>query len=275
MHEPPPSLPPGRLWLIAGTGEGPLLAERLLDRGWQIQVSLVSAKAALAYRQHPNLDLKVGALAGKPGIARELARCRERNGSFRWVIDASHPFARQVSLAVTAACRAVGQPMLRLRRPELPIGTATVLRDLSELKANALVGEPLLMAIGSRRLAEAMKYSPGALHHARILPQALALQQAMAAGLRPDRVACLFPNSDTGIERALCLRWGIGTVLCRQSGGVTEGGWRRICSALGLRLLLLRRPQEPPAATLLTMDQLLERVAWPRLSAQVFGEQDR
>ena len=89
------------------------------------------------------------------------------------------------------------------------------------------------MAIGSRRMAEAMASTPHALHHARILPHALALQQAMAAGLPPERVACLRPGGGMAIERALCRRWGITTVLCRQSGGVTEGGWSSICSEVG------------------------------------------
>ena len=153
--------------------------------------------------------------------------------------------------------------MLRLHRPPLPTGTATVLERLSDLQHCELEKARLLMAIGSRRLGEAMSSTLRALHHARILPHALALQQAMAAGLPPERVACLRPGGDMAIERALCRRWGITTVLCRQSGGGTEGGWRCICSALGLRLLLLKRPDELLAAPTLTMEQLLEMVGWP------------
>jgi precorrin-6A/cobalt-precorrin-6A reductase len=263
MHNPPGTAATARLWLIAGTGEGPVLATRLLDRGWRIQVSLVSSAAALAYRSHPNLDLRVGAIEAKAGISRELALSREGGGGFQWVIDASHPFACQISLAVNKACQAAGQPMLRLHRPPLPTGTARVLKGLSDLQHCELEAARLLMAIGSRRMGEAMASTPRALHHARILPHALALQQAMAAGLPPERVACLRPGGDMAIERALCRRWGITTVLCRQSGGVTEGGWSSICSELGLRLLLLERPDEALAAPTLTIDQLLERVGWP------------
>ena len=33
-----------RLWLFAGTGEGPPLAEALLSLGWQLRVSVVTAQ---------------------------------------------------------------------------------------------------------------------------------------------------------------------------------------------------------------------------------------
>ena len=62
MHLPDMHQPSPRLWLIGGTGEGPVLAERLLQRGWQLTVSLVGAPAALAYRPHPELTLRVGAI---------------------------------------------------------------------------------------------------------------------------------------------------------------------------------------------------------------------
>ena len=47
------------------------------------------------------------------------------------------------------------------------------------------------------------------------------------------------------VERALCRRWGISMVLCRQSGGVTEQFWHQLTTELGLSLLLLRRPCPP------------------------------
>ena len=47
------------------------------------------------------------------------------------------------------------------------------------------------------------------------------------------------------IERALCRRWRITDVICRQSGGVTERLWRQLSADLDLRLLMLRRPASP------------------------------
>jgi precorrin-6A/cobalt-precorrin-6A reductase len=261
---------PPRLWLIAGTGEGPALAERLLARGWRLRVSVVTPAAVRAYRPHPGLELRVGPLGESEGeapgvaVARELRAAEESRDPFQWLLDASHPFATRISAALAEACLQRRQPLLRLLRPPLPPGRAELLRDLVDLQGRCRGGERLLLAIGARHLAAAIAASPGALHHARLLPSPQALRQALAVGLGSGRLACLRPDpASEAIEMALCRRWRIDTVLCRQSGGDSEGRWHRISEALGLRLLLLQRPPEPAGVIGLAMPELLERVGAP------------
>ena len=53
MHRSSPVAAPvgqDRLWLVAGTGEGPPLAAALLQRGWRVRVSVVTAAAVRAYQ---------------------------------------------------------------------------------------------------------------------------------------------------------------------------------------------------------------------------------
>lgn len=251
------------LWLVAGTGEGPGLAERLLALGWQVTVSVVSAAAALAYRPHRALSLRVGALGGEAAVEAELVAATASGRSYAVVVDASHPFACQVSRQLVAGCARQRQRLLRLQRPTLE-GPATLLPALDDLGAVPLAGQRLLLAIGARQLAAAVSLSPEACHYARLLPSAGSLQQAMAAGLGAERVACLRPGSALAVERALVRRWRITTVLARQSGGPTEQLWRRICSREGPRLLLLRRPQDPPGVERLNAEALLATLAaWP------------
>jgi precorrin-6A/cobalt-precorrin-6A reductase len=94
----------------------------------------------------------------------------------------------------------------------------------------------------------------------------------MAAGLAPNRVACLRPGPGlegpsfaASIEEALVRQWGITTILARQSGGVTEACWRDVAQRLSLTLLLLQRPAEPEGVPAYgqaeLLNQLLERIA--------------
>ena len=255
MHRPDLHQTPPRLWLIAGTGEGPMLAEQLLADGWHLTVSVVSAPAALAYRPHPGLSLRVGALGGANAVVAELAGAEACGQPYAVVVDATHPFARQVSQQLAVACGARGQRLLRLRRPALE-GPATLLPGMADLKGVPLMDQRLLLAIGARQLAAAVACSPGAVPHARLLPSPSALQEAMAAGLAPARVACLRPASAGAVERALVRRWRITTVLARQSGGPTEQLWRQICGAERLQLLLLSRPPEPPGVEVHDLEAL-------------------
>ena len=118
----PPALTGGRpqrlrLWLISGTGEGPPLAGALLARGWRLKVSVVTAAAARAYPRHPDLELAVGPLGAGCGespasaVAAELRRARDLADPYLWLVDATHPFARQISAALAQACRRQVQPL--------------------------------------------------------------------------------------------------------------------------------------------------------------------
>lgn len=255
-----------RLWMLAGTGEGPVLAASLLRQGWRLRVSLVTKAAALAYGDlEPQgsagrLELQVGALAGATAVEAALAQAQRDADPFVAVLDATHPFARRISRDLASACTAAGVPLLRLVRPRQQAGSAAVLNDLRELGQIDLQAQHLLLALGSRQLAAAVRFSAGAVHHARVLPSPQALQLALAAGLAPERLAVLRPTADFAIEAALVRRWGIGTIVCRQSGGSIEAGWRQISERCGCRLLLLARPDEPPGVESLSMEALQRKL---------------
>ena len=68
----PTSSPLPRLWLIAGTGEGPVLARALLAMGWRLRLSLVSDAAKRAYATQPHLEVVIGAVGGAQAIAEAL-----------------------------------------------------------------------------------------------------------------------------------------------------------------------------------------------------------
>ncbi|MEB3332830.1 MAG: precorrin-6A/cobalt-precorrin-6A reductase [Synechococcaceae cyanobacterium] len=273
MHAHHPHQRPGRggerIWLIAGTGEGPALAAALLERGWRLRVSLVAAQAARAYSPHPLLELAIGAIGvatADPGagVRAELETAAGAGDPFRWVVDASHPFATAITPALAAVCLEYRQPLLRLRRPPQRGGVVISLAGLEQLNALVEPGRRLLLAIGTRRLSEAISHCPGARHHARILPSADGLRLAMAAGMAPERVACLRPSAaGCAVERALCRRWRIETLLARASGGSTEAHWRAISAELDLELLLLRRPSEPEGIEALPYAALLAKLGTP------------
>lgn len=264
MHARPAHHPGNRIWLLSGTGEGPPLAQALLARGWRLRVWVVSAAAARAYPQAADLEMAVGPIGGAKAVADALSQAEAAADRPAWVVDATHPFASRISADLAAACRLRGQPLVRLQRPLLPLGHATLLHDLNALTTVPLAGRSLLLAIGARHLATAVSHSEGARHHARVLPSPAALALARAAGLADDRIACLHPSQEGLVEQALCRRWAIEAVLCRRSGGVTEHIWHTITTAAGLPLLLLERPADPPGLECHGLESLLDRLGTPQ-----------
>ena len=252
LHQRAPAAQPPLVWLVSGTGEGPPLAAALLQRGWQVRVSVVSGAAARAYAAHPALSVAVGALGNDAAVAAQL-QCHPP----RWVIDASHPFAQRITAQLQAACQTAAVPLLRLLRPPVADAgeRAELLAGLTALSQVDLSGQRLLLAVGARQLREALALSNASVHFARILDNPLSLQLALAAGLGDGQLACLRPG-DGAVEEALLRRWRISAVLCRQSGGPSETLWRQLARTHGLRLLLLQRPHDHGLSTAALLEKL-------------------
>ena len=142
-----------QIWLLAGTGEGPQIAAALIALGWRLQVSVVTPSAARAYASLGVEAITVGALQGQAAIAAFLAE----QGPFRWVVDATHPFATQISADLEQVCGDLEQPLLRLERPMESGGSATVLQRIEDLSDSSLQGRRLMLAIGGRHLAAAAR----------------------------------------------------------------------------------------------------------------------
>ncbi|MAR05764.1 MAG: precorrin-6A reductase [Cyanobium sp. NAT70] len=262
-----------RIWLLAGTGEGPKLAKTLVEQGWRVSVSVVTASASHAYSGLSLEDLMVGPLAGAAGIKAVLRRHR----GFDWVVDVTHPFATRISDQLRQACADCDQPLLRLARPNESGQPVHVLTDLVELQRQSLQGNRVLLAIGARHLALAASAAraAGAEIFARVLPSSEGLRCALAVGLPTDQLAVLRPlqgDRPGHIERALCRRWQITDVVCRQSGGVIERLWRTIAREQGLCLWLVRRPDGPDGVeTVVGVQALLQRLDHGRSPFHDFG----
>ena len=265
--------PARRLWLFSGTGDGPPLARALLGQGWRLRVSVVTADAARVYPGHPRLELQVGALGGSEPLRRALKESQQRGRGFQVVVDATHPFASTIHQQLQSGCGQAGVPLLRLVRDgaegPAPPGLR-LLEGVESLADEDLAGSRLLLAIGARELPRAVEATPGALHHARLLPRPAALQQALAAGLVPERVACLQPLSldpvdgsgfEGSVEAALVRRWRIEWIVARQSGPPTETLWRRVAALQGCQLLLLCQPPIAPHLRCGTRAQLVALLA--------------
>lgn len=257
----------GWIWLVAGTEDGVWAAGQLLALAVPVRVQVVGPRACRAYGQlATNPAFRCQAMALSPA---DIQRVLAGPDPPALVVDATHPFALRITQTLHAACGVSAIPYLRLKRPQLQPGAATV---VDRLEAVQDLGQgSLLAAIGSRSLARLVGWHGPQRTAARILPTATALQQALAAGLPPERIAPLQPisashgeihlppNPGTSLEAALCRHWAVDVVLARQSGGTPERHWHRVCAAMGVSLWLLRRPDEPGSMATCTRETLSQR----------------
>ena len=247
--------------VFAGTGEGPGIARTLLQSGHRVSISVVSAAAARAYAGMHLADLHVGPFPSQEALEQHLAA-----QGVTLVLDATHPFALQISAQLRLASATCNLPLLRFERPDHVVSDDSLLATVSDLSSCALSGHHLLLAVGARQLAAAATAArtAGAFVHARVLPTPEAIRQAGLAGLSGERLAVLRPGTGDrtgGLEAALCRRWQITDVLCRQSGGAADQLWSELAHQHSIRLWKLKRPNPMPSVEVVhSVNQLCQQL---------------
>ena len=226
---------------------GPGIASILLKSGYRVSISVVSAAAARAYCGMQLDDLHVGPFSSQESLEQYLAA-----QGVTFVLDATHPFALQISAQLRLACALRNLPLLRFERPDHIVSDGSLLLTVADLSDCDLSGHRLLLAVGARQLAAAATAASqaGAAVYARVLPTPEAIRQAGLAGLSAERLAVLRPGTGDRageLEAALCRRWQITDVFCRQSGGAADQLWSDLAIRHSIRLWKLKRPNPIPS----------------------------
>ena len=234
------------LWLLTGTGEGPVFAKSLLQEGWKVTVSVVSERASIPYEKLNLEKILIGALITEEEIRGLILNARINHNGFYCVIDLTHPFAIKITRSISKVCKELGQPFIRYERAIDNISNAFLIKKFSDLENYDLKNKSILLAVGVRHLKEALTFArnSGARVYARVLANPESIRKTLSSSIQKNNFAVLNPSaaSNGKIEKALIRKWNINGVICRQSGGRNEVLWHRICLSMGISLWMLERP---------------------------------
>lgn len=224
-----------KILILGGTREAAELAAKLVAAGHDVTTSLAGRTA----EPEPVAGkIRIGGFSsdGKNG-AEGLAAWLTENG-FTRLIDATHPFAKQISANAEAAGQLTGITFERRtrqpwqKRPDdvwLEVGSLGEARDA--VPANARV----LLALGSQYIAPFAERSGVHFVIRMVDPPNEPLPFASHDLILGK------PSSDPAEESALLQRHGITHIICRNSGG--SGAYAKIEAAreLGLPVIMIRQ----------------------------------
>lgn len=243
-----------RILILGGTTEAALLA-RLIERRRGLK-----AISSLAGRTREPAPLpgttRSGGFGGIEGLIRYV-----REEHIDVIVDATHPYAEQISRHAVVASRSTGVPLVRLERPPWPRqpGDRWALVD-SVVEAARLCGDfgrRAFLTIGGKEL-QAFANLERMWFLVRLVEPPLEplplLHYEVATGRGP------FTAED---ERKLLQKNRVDMVIAKNSGGDATYGKIAAARALGLPVILVRRPVPPfdlPASAIFaTPDDV---VAW-------------
>lgn len=221
-----------RILILGGTHEAFQLAERLAATGGVDFISSLAGRTREPRR--PKGEVRTGGFGGADGLARYL-----RDESVTHVINATHPFAAQISANAVAAAEATGVPLLRLLRPAW-----TARRDDRWVAARHAAeaaelcrreGGRIFLTLGSGEL-DAFSEIRNAHFLVRMVD---APQQVPLSDYRVITARGPFSLQD---ELRLLAEHHIGLVVAKNSGG--EATYAKIEAArrMGLPVVMIERP---------------------------------
>jgi precorrin-6A/cobalt-precorrin-6A reductase len=222
-----------RILILGGTAEARQLAGLLATRAeFSTILSLAGRTAAPAAQPVP---VRTGGFGGAAGLAEYLAAER-----IDVLIDATHPYAATMSANAALAAARAGRPLLALRRPPWTAVEGDRWIEVGDAaEAVRVLGEApraVFLALGRQEIAP---FAAAAQHRYLVrsvdpVEPALAVPHAIYITARGP-----FAEAD---ERALLARHGIDAIVAKNSGGESSYGKIAAARALGVPVVLLRRP---------------------------------
>lgn len=235
--------------ILAGTVDGRRLAEELKACGHEVMVSTLTNYGA-DIAQEAGIAARSGALDDE-----SFVKLLETH-SYSAVIDATHPFALQISELSQRVCQQTHTPYFRWQRASLETYSHPLIywtEDLnSAAKKAAELGERILLTTGSNSLPKWLERQEFAnkLIYVRVLPTSTILLRCETLGLKPFQIIAAQGPFSQAWNEVMIQQYKINVVIAKDSG--KEGGTIdkiQACLNLQVPLVLLQRPETPSSLT--------------------------
>jgi precorrin-6A/cobalt-precorrin-6A reductase len=240
-----------RILILGGTTGARELAAQLATRAdLDVTLSLAGRTANPATQPVP---VRIGGFGGAEGLAAYLKAER-----IDLLIAATHPYAAVIAANAAAAAGAAGVPHLALTRPPWIAVAGDRWREAADAQeAIRELGEAprrVFLALGRNdiRPFEAAPQHYYLLRSVDPIEPPLSVPHATAITARGPFVEAH--------ERALLLAHGIEIIVAKNGGGTATYGKIAAARALGIEVIILRRPTLPDVPSVATVAEVLARI---------------
>ncbi len=237
-----------KLLILGGTAEARELAERAVAfPGLSVITSFAGRTSA---RQTPPGDVRIGGFGGVEGLADYL-----RARAIDMVIDATHPFAAEISANAAAACEDTNIPRLMIVRPEWPRDADDCWIDVADIAGAAAAaadhGRRIFLSVGRQEL-DRFADAAGLWFLARMIeppePPTGPAHMEIIAARGPFRL---------DDELRLLRDHRVDCLVSKNSGGAATHAKIIAARALGLPVIMVARPPAPEGECVADTDAAL------------------
>lgn len=241
--------------LFGGTTEGRQLCEFLEAQAIPAQIYVATEYGeAVLEKTYRNVQVHIGRLD------QEQMTQLFRQNLPAMVLDATHPYALQVTENLQAACKESGAEYCRIVRPQIYREGCRYFSNGEEL-VQWLKETPgiLFSTLGSKELP-LLKQIPDYETRlvVRVLPSVEAMQQCSDMNLRGRQIIAAQGPFSTELNRMMFEQWNADILITKESGA--NGGFPEKIEAAqqcGMQIAVLQRPQQEQGVTVEEMQRML------------------
>ncbi|MGN6145081.1 MAG: cobalt-precorrin-6A reductase [Mesorhizobium sp.] len=239
---------PHKILILGGTADARQIAAALAARGDCAVVLSLAGRTENPVGQ--GVPVRVGGFGGAEGLAAYL-----KENAIGLLVDATHPYAAQISTNAESAAGETGVPILALRRPGWERVEGDRWSEVEDVPAAvAALGQAprhVFLSLGRQEVA----VFEGAPQHHYLVRSVDPVEPLLAV---PDAQYILARGPfETMDELALLERHGIDAVVSKNSGGSATYGKIAAARALGVEVVMVQRPRLPDVPSAPTVHELV------------------
>lgn len=224
--------------ILGGTAEAARLAARLVAQGYRVISSLAGRTRN---PQSPDGEVRIGGFGGARGLTGYIAR-----ENVALLIDATHPFATQISDNALVAVASTQVPFVRLERPawhKRPGDRWTSVTSMEEAVSAIPARARVLLALGRQHIAPFSRR--GDVHFVvRMIDPPETPLDLIDFELELSKPGNVEEETDFLTMKRLT------HIVCRNSGGSASYAKIKAARDLGLPVIMIDRPHRPLTHTL-------------------------
>ncbi|WP_313990483.1 precorrin-6A reductase [uncultured Selenomonas sp.] len=234
------------IFTAAGTQDGREIVRRLCAAGHDVAASVVSSYGEQLLAAQKG---SIGRLIiNDTPLDEDGLRIFFKEHGIHVFVDATHPYAVNVSRNAMTACAAAGIPYIRYERDmtDLSYEKVHLVHSYEEAaEVSARLGSRVFLTTGSRNLERFVKAAPlsACTLIARVLPTADVIALCEELGLTPAQIIAMQGPFSREMNRAMYEKYGAEVIVTKNSG--TIGGTDekfRAAEDLGLPVVVIDRP---------------------------------
>lgn len=243
------------IWIIAGTKNAKLLIEKVIALDYNVIATTSTKYGKVLLKSHENLIVK-----SKPLKYDDMEVLLEKY-NITLIIDASHPFAENVSKNTILISKNYKIPYIRYERKKLYYPFANYFNSFKDA-ADYLFNKngKIFLAIGVKNLflfSELLKERIVV----RVLSSSKSILKCEELGFLPDNIIGMKGTFSKQYNKALFKELKINYLLTKDSG--LEGGTKEKIEAaneLGIEIIIIKRPKLDYPEVKYEIKQILKRI---------------